>query len=137
MRSRTAAHINKSEGGPSNQFDVDIDQIYVNGMYMLSSDELQPYVLLGLGAAHYAASEDHSDNTRFSLALGGGAKWLWNDHIGLRFEGLLTPALALSGSDFFCDSSGACATAESNSYASHMYPFLISAQFTAGLMLRY
>jgi opacity protein-like surface antigen len=136
-RSNSPAHIDQASGAPARRFDVDMDQLHFNGLYMLKDGNLQPFVLVGLGLTHYSVSGNHSDNTKFSFAAGGGAKWLWNDHIGLRFDGLWTPTLAPDGADFFCDPNGNCANIENDSFLSRRFPFLSSFQFTTGLLLRY
>lgn len=138
-RAYSSAEIQQSGGAPPDRFDVRIEQFHLNGLYMIDPAPLQPFVLFGLGATRYTPSGDLSTTTRFSFALGGGVKWLWNDNIGLRFDGRWTPAVVFPGSHFFCDETGGegCYTTQPSSYVSRVFPLLESFEFTSGLMLRY
>ncbi len=138
-RANSSAQIQRSGGFPSDQFDVKIDQFHLNALYMFSDDAVQPFILIGAGATHLAPVTDRSPTTLFSMALGGGVKWLWNDYIGLRLDGRWTPALSPQGTHFFCDNTGdtGCYSTQANSYASHVVPALQSFEFTSGLLLRY
>jgi len=90
-----------------------------------------------VGAVRFKPSGDRTTALRFTLAVGGGIKWLWNDFIGLRLDGRWTPSLALKGSHYFCDPSGDCASVDPNNEISRLYPFLNSFEFTSGIILRY
>ncbi len=122
------------------QFDVQIDQFHMNGLYMFEPAPFQPFVLLGVGATRFTPTGDLSTTTRFSIGLGGGVKWLWNDrHRPALGSGRWTPALcATPGTHFFCnEKDGSCYSTEANSYLGR-YPLLSSFEFTTGLKpLRY
>lgn len=151
-RADSSAEIQRSGGAPPDRFDVRIEQFHLNGLYMVDPTDddsqppgvsrpgpLQPFVLFGAGATRFTPAGDLSATTRFSLALGGGVKWLWNDHIGLRFDARWTPAVVFPGTHFFCDETGtgSCYSTQANSYGSRVYPLLESFEFTSGLLLRY
>ncbi len=138
-RAYSSAEIQRSGGAPPDRFDVRIEQFHLNGLYMLDPPPLQPFVLLGIGATRFTPTGELSTTTRVSVAIGGGVKWLWNDHIGLRLDGRWTPAVVFPGSHFFCDETGAggCYSIQANSYVSHVSPLLQSFEFTSGLLLRY
>jgi opacity protein-like surface antigen len=136
-RAYSSAEIQRSGGAAPDRFDVRIEQLHLNGLYMFQPAPLQPFLLVGVGATRFTPTGNLSTTTRFSFALGGGVKWLWNDHIGLRFDGRWTPVLAYPGTHFFCDEAGgACYSTEANSYVGHT-PLLESFEFTSGLLLRY
>jgi len=139
-RAYSSAEIEPSGGLAPDRFDVRIEQLHLNGLYMFDTGAVQPFFLIGAGATRFTPTMDDLDaTTRFSFALGGGVKWLWNDHIGLRLDGRWTPAVVYPGTHFFCDATGSesCYSTEANSYISRAYPLLDGFEFTGGLLLRY
>ncbi len=134
----TTAHLDQSAGNAADVFDIGIDHVHFNGLYMTQSGEFQPFALLGVGVTRYS-SQQHSDHTRFSFAAGGGMKWLWNDHLGLRLEGKWIPMWAPKGTHLFCPDSGTggCPSTDANSYFGRQFPFIQTFEFTTGLLLRY
>src|SRR5258708_28266495 len=102
-RAYSSAEIQRSGGAPPDRFDVRIEQFHLNGLYMLDPPPLQPFVLLGIGATRFTPTGELSTTTRVSVAIGGGVKWLLDDHIGLRLDGTWTPGVVFPGSQFFCD----------------------------------
>jgi opacity protein-like surface antigen len=137
--SNTQAEVERAGGLPTDRFDVKVDQFHINFMAMTDPEPWQPFVLVGLGATRFSPSVNRSSTTRFSFALGGGAKWILNDYVGLRFDARWTPVLAQRGTHFFCDDSGTgeCYSTENNSYVSKTLPFLNNFEFTTGLLFRY
>ena len=86
-RAFSAAQVQLAGGLPPDQFDVRIDRIHLNGLYMLNDGPLQPFGLIGAPARRTTRpSTNLESTTKFSFALGGGLKWLWTDNIGLRFD---------------------------------------------------
>ncbi len=138
-RAYSAAEVQLSGGSPPDRFDVRVEQLHLNGLYMFDTGSWQPFFLVGLGATRFIPAANLTTTTLFSASIGGGVKWLWTDNIGLRLDGRWTPALALPGTHFFCDEAGSqgCYSMEANSYASRLYPLLSSFEFTSGLILRY
>ena len=138
-RAYSAAAIQRSGGALPDRFDIRIDRLHLNALFMLTQSSIQPFLLLGMGGTRYTPANELSSTTRFSLALGGGVKWLWNDHIGLRVDARWTPSLVPAGTHFFCDPTGTqgCYSTEANSYVSRVYPFLNNVEFTSGLLIRY
>jgi len=136
--SNTTAHLDQSAGNPADVFDAGIDQIHLNGLYIADASNVQPFALIGVGVTRYS-SKAHSDSTRFSFAAGGGVKWLWGDHFGLRLEGKLIPTWAPRGTHLYCPDggSGGCPSTESNSYFGRRFPFISTVEFTSGLIFRY
>ncbi len=101
--------------GPSlsgSTFNLKIDQYHCNFLhhYTLNDPKAFPYVIGGLGATTYYASQNGQSNslTRFSFALGGGIKYFFADHFGLRAEARWAPTvLSASDSRFWCSIGGA------------------------------
>jgi hypothetical protein len=98
--------------GPGTLFHLEIDQIHCDFVhhYRLTGSKALPFVMAGLGATRYyadAGSRRHS-RTYFSFALGGGIKYFFSSHFGLRGEARWSPTLlSASGSDFWCSIGGA------------------------------
>lgn len=138
LHSKTTANIDKTYGNPAEHFDLGVDQFQADFMYMTRPPPYQPFALLGLGATHFSAPSDRNDSTRFSFSVGGGVKWLFNDHVGVRWDARWIPAIVSGDTDLFCSKDGlSCVTTESNSWAAHQFPFINSFITTGGLLLRY
>jgi len=93
-------------------FNLKIDQYHCNFLhhYTLNDPKAFPYVIGGVGATTYYASQNGQTNsmTRFSFALGGGIKYFFADHFGLRGEARWAPTvLTASDSSFWCSIGGA------------------------------
>jgi hypothetical protein len=93
-------------------FDLKIDQIHCNFIhyYRVVDPRAFPYVMAGIGATTYRAKSSGFSGSKsyFSFALGGGIKYLFNDHFGLRGEARWNPTLLSdSGSTLWCSIGGA------------------------------
>ena len=90
-------------------FDVTIDQIHGSLVYQFGGAEsrLRPFVMAGTGAAIFGATNLDSE-TKLSLNIGAGVKWLPSKRFGARLQAKYTPTfLNDTGSDF-CDPFGFC-----------------------------
>ncbi|MCP3956531.1 MAG: porin family protein [bacterium] len=75
--------------GPHNRLDVDVDVEYFQVGFLwqwLPSDEVRPFVVGSIGATSFDFEGGASD-THFSTTVGGGVKLMFNDTVGVRFEG--------------------------------------------------
>ena len=100
-----------SELDVSSPVDVDVAYLHVGGLLDFPRDSYVPYIVGTLGATRFSASgADYDDETRFSLALGGGVKLPLGEHLALRFEGRAFLTFVESESEFFCASDGGNAT---------------------------
>jgi len=93
-------------------FDLDIDQIHCNFLhhYEIADTKAMPYVMAGLGVTTYYASHNglHDSESHFSFALGGGVKYFFSNHFGIRGEARWSPTLlSASDSGFWCRIGGA------------------------------
>jgi outer membrane protein with beta-barrel domain len=90
-------------------FDVTIDQLQGRLVYQFGAPEsrLRPVVTAGAGASIFR-SPDIDTETKLSLGLGAGLKWLPSKRLGARLQANYTPTyLNDKGSDF-CDPFGFC-----------------------------
>ena len=89
-------------------FDLDIDYFHIGGTALMGEGKVRPFVVGTLGATYMAPKGEGLDSvTKFSLSLGGGAKILITDHIGLRLEGRWFGTFFDGSGSAFC-SSGQC-----------------------------
>ena len=90
-------------------FDVTIDQIQGSLVYQFGGAEshIRPFVTAGAGASIFS-STDIDTETKLSLGIGAGLKWLPSKRLGARLQATYTPTyLNDKGSDF-CDPFGFC-----------------------------
>ncbi len=95
---------------------VKMDRIHCNFLhhYIISVPRAMPYVMAGLGVStlHAERTGQSESGTFFSFSLGGGMKYFFTDHFGIRGETRWTPTLlSTSDSSFWCsigDLGGAC-----------------------------
>ncbi len=112
-------------------FDLTVEYYHVGGLYLIDiqNERVRPFVSGTLGITRMNPQGDGlSTETRFSLAIGGGAKFFITDHLGLRLDarGIFT-ALSSSGA-VFC--SGGCAISVQSSG-------FIQGELAAGLVMRF
>ena len=87
--------------------DLDVQYLHVGGILDFPQERFVPYIVGTLGATRSSADgPDYDDETRFSLALGGGFKFPLAEHFALRIEarGFLT--FVESETVFLCESVG-------------------------------
>jgi opacity protein-like surface antigen len=90
-------------------FDVTIDQLQGSLVYQFggATSRFRPFVTGGAGAAIFSSTDIDSE-TKLSLNIGGGMKWLPSKRLGARLQAKYTPTyLNDKGSDF-CDPFGFC-----------------------------
>jgi len=94
---------------------------------------LRPFVLFGLGVANLAPDRSNAGSiTRFAWAFGGGVKYSFSQHLGMRLQAKTSPTYIASGSkEFWCNPSwGGCWSIGENN-------FLQELDLTAGITLRF
>lgn len=84
-------------------FDLDIDYYHAGILYQWSPGQLRPFFTASLGGTRFRPVGDLSDDTRFSMALGGGVKFMANEHFGLRLEARGFATLIEDDDESFCD----------------------------------
>jgi opacity protein-like surface antigen len=65
--------------------------------------KLRPYVVGGLGFTHFSASQLLGFSNRFSYNLGGGVKYFFTNHIGVRLDVRWSPTNTTTGLANYCD----------------------------------
>jgi opacity protein-like surface antigen len=72
----------------ASRFDLGIETYQVGVVYELDEERIRPFVMAGLGATRFKIDRGSvSDSTVFALSAGGGAKFFFGDHLGIRLDG--------------------------------------------------
>ncbi len=84
-------------------FDVNVNYFQAGGIWEMDKGKIHPYGLFSLGTTWFDAREKNIDDVwRFSIALGGGAKVWFSDHVGIRLQGRFLVPMYFSGGGIFC-----------------------------------
>ena len=95
---------------------VSVQYYMIGGMREFSDEKVKPFTSLSLGGALLhptgntegtdfignTAEISYGDQWAFSAALGGGAKIMFNDRIGLRLQGRLLLPMYFNGVGIYC-----------------------------------
>lgn len=88
--------------GDKTNYDMDINYFQIGGVRELKDGPVKPYGLVSLGATWFNMKDaDVSDHWAFSAALGGGVKFFFSDHVGIRLQGRLLLPMYFSGGGLF------------------------------------
>lgn len=110
-------------------FDLTVDYYHIGGVYMLEGERVRPFVSGTFGLTRMDPKRsDLSTENRFSIALGGGAKFFLSKNVGVRLDvrGIYTAMNADTA--VFC--SGGCVIQVRSSG-------FVQAELGAALMLRF
>jgi len=86
--------------------DVTVEYLQIGGYYMVGvpTAKVVPYFLLTVGGGRLTPDDaDLRDTTKFAMAIGGGVKVTFTEHIGMRIDGRLY-GLFLDADNLFCAS---------------------------------
>ena len=106
---------------------LDYWQVGGNWVFGDSLDDGRGFLNFSLGAT-YINPEDFSSETQFSIGFGGGAKFYFNDTVGVRVQGRLLSTYINSSTSWWC--SYGCWTVSTGNY-------LLQAEIDAGLIFRF
>jgi hypothetical protein len=102
----------------SKAFSSNIDQYQFGGLFMLLNRDrkLRPYVAASLGFTHDSNTLGTPNRTAFAYSFGGGVKYYFDRHIGLRGDVRYLPTYANSSNGTFCDPLFGCYNARVRNY---------------------
>jgi opacity protein-like surface antigen len=118
-------------GSESPNVDVNVDQYHGNLLFHFTEParRFRPYFLIGFGVSHIQGNG--SSQTKFSYGLGGGLKYFFNDHTGVRFQARYAPTYLYSTpAGIWCNWWGYC-------WALRNDHFLNQGDVTAGWIVRF
>ncbi len=86
-------------------YNSNIDQFQFGGEYTFfdSTHKLRPYAAASLGFTHDSNSGGNSNRTAFSWSIGGGVKYFFNSHFGIRGDVRYLPTYGNSSYGTYCD----------------------------------
>jgi hypothetical protein len=95
----------------------------------LDNEAIRPYGTLSLGTTWFNFKEENStDKWLFSVGVGAGLKYFFNERIGIRIQARMMLPLVYSGGGFFIGTGG------SGTYVSTTAP-IVQGDFTGGLII--
>lgn len=88
--------------------ELDIHYFHIGGTVLTEEyDDMRGFLSGGMGLTHFSPSLQGADaESRFSMSLGLGARWMPTKRVGVRVEGRLFGSLFDSNTTIFC--SGGC-----------------------------
>ena len=115
-----------TSSGSATLFDMKLAQLHGGLVYQFGSEEarLKPFVSVGLGAS-FLSARDMDGETKLSIGLGAGLRWLPRKSIGARFQARYNPTYLNDSSSDYCDPFGFC--------QSWLHQF----ELTGGVVLRF
>ena len=84
--------------------DATLDEYEWGFQYAFRSPQakLKPYLVFGMGFTHFYPSDLAGFTNRFSDSFGGGMKYFFADHFGMRLEARWSPTATTTGEGLFC-----------------------------------
>jgi hypothetical protein len=98
-----------TSSGSAKLFDLDVGQLHGSVVYQLGGEgaRLRPFLLAGLGATFFSATDLESE-AKLSWALGAGLKWFPAGAFGARLQARYNPTRLNDAASDFCDPFGFC-----------------------------
>ena len=94
--------------------DLSITQLQFTAMTLWPQGRWEPFLLLGVGGAHFSPSDSTLSNvTRISGQIAGGTNFKFSEHLLLRLGARWVPTFFSGNSAVFCD--GGCTVGVSSS----------------------
>jgi len=128
---------NPADGTYTYVSSMNFDMYQFDVLYSFLSPErkLRPFAVAGLGFSHYGVQPVNGQSVlgfsnRFAYNLGGGVKYFFNPHWGLRAEVRWSPTHTTSNQSIYCDPEFGCAPSSSANKAEQ-------GQVNAGVIYRF
>lgn len=87
--------------------DLAVEYYQIGGLYRRPMPQAEPFFLMTLGATRFAPKNNqYSDEWKFSVIFGLGAKVWVTERIGLRFQGRVLMPMLWSSAGFWCGTGG-------------------------------
>ncbi|MEM6455064.1 MAG: outer membrane beta-barrel protein [Acidobacteriota bacterium] len=112
-------------------FDLEVDYYHIGIGYRWMPGQVQPYVVGTVGTTRFRPTESgFDDESRLSVAVGGGVQLMFTDNVGLRLDGRLYTTTIDDDDEVFCDRFDRCYRYENTDY-------LWQVEATAGLVFSF
>jgi hypothetical protein len=84
--------------------DLDVDYYHIGLLYQWAPGDFRPFLVGSLGVTELSPSTPGlTDESFFSVSVGGGVKVLATEHIGVRLEGRFFSTVVQENGEVFCD----------------------------------
>lgn len=112
--------------------DATLDMYQFSGLYEFGQEtaKWKPFAVAGLGFTHIDSNGVLNFENRFSFNVGGGVKYFFSRHVGLRLEARYSPTQTTSTTGLVCDPFFGCFTTRIHNYAQQ-------GQANAGIIFRF
>ena len=120
-----------STGNSQRHVGINIDQYQGNFLYTFFEKEkkLRPFILVGVGSTKFAGRGE--SDLRISYGVGGGVKYFFHPHMGVRLQARYTPSYLYATADgAWCNWWGVC-------YVTSNGHYLQQFDMTAGWVFRF
>ena len=133
--SRQDTHIDgRSRANNSNTrlFGAYLDQYHFNFMFHAAEMGNHPQLFFvgGLGFSTFEPRAHLDTKTQFSFEVGGGVKYFFVPHLGLRLEAKWTPTYVKSSEELFCNGFNECYAVSNHEYAQQ-------GEVSSGIIIRF
>jgi opacity protein-like surface antigen len=85
--------------------------------FLQPGGKLQPYAVGGIGFTSFNTNGIINLGNEFAFNFGGGVKYFFTSHVGLRLEARFSPSRTTEGEQLFCDPFFGCVPAQVSNYA--------------------
>ena len=110
-------HIPGSGSSRIGEASLDMFQWSFLYQFLQPGSKLQPYAVAGVGFTSYNTNGIIDLGNEFGYNIGGGVKYFFTPHFGLRLEARYSPSRTTQGYGEYCDPFYGCYTALVNNYA--------------------
>ncbi len=131
----TTVHYFDWDLNQSDQIDVTLNYYMLGFVQLMSGDKARPYGLLNIGMLNVSPDKPgYSSFNYFTVGLGGGVKYYFSDHVGIRLQARFLMPMQFSGVGFGCGIGTGGANCGAGVYS---YSNLFQGDFTGGLIIKF
>lgn len=133
--SKTTGVLSDFVSGATDTYNMNINYFQIGGIRDVLEGPIVPYGTASLGVGWFNMKDAGvSDHVAFSAALGGGIKFFFSDHIGIRLQGRLLLPMYFSGGGLFI---GAGSGGTSGGVSVSTGVIAAQGDFSGGLIFRF
>jgi hypothetical protein len=131
----TTVHYYDWDLGKPDQIDIALNYYMLGFVQLVSGDKAQPYGLFNIGMLNVSTDQSgYSSFNYFTVGLGGGLKYYFSDHVGIRIQARFLMPMQFSGVGFGCGIGTGGANCGAGVYS---YSNLFQGDFTGGLIIKF
>lgn len=134
-QTNTTVHYYNWDTDNSEKIDISMNYYMLGFVHNVSEEQLQPYGLFNLGMLNVSSNEPGVSSINFfTVGLGGGLKYYFSDHVGIRLQARFLVPMQFSGVGFGCGigTGGSGCGGSVNTYSN-----IFQGDFTGGLVIKF